>query len=91
MDLIDAIRSWIQENREDVIEEMDSDVIDTTCYMNNMEAVSTEIGATLLAAKGRKEKAELFLNFALRHDEYLKALKETLEENGMQFESHSQD
>lgn len=87
MDLIDAIRSWFQENRENVIEEMDSDVIDTTCNINNMEAVSTEIGATLSAARGRKEKAELFLDFALRNDEYLKALKKTLEENGMRVES----
>ena len=88
MDLIDAIRSWIQENRENVIEEMDSDVIDTTCNLNNMEAVSTEIGATLSTARGRKEKAELFLDFELGNDEYLKALKKTLEENGMRVGSN---
>ena len=64
-------------------------VIDTTCIMNIMERVSKEMKATWSGvSKGRKKKAELFLDFVLRKDEYLKALKETLEENGMKFENH---
>lgn len=64
LDLIDAISRWIQQNRDNVIEEIDSNVIDTTCTMNNTEGVSNEMKATWSdVTKGRKEKAELFFGF----------------------------
>lgn len=34
--------------------------------------------------KSRKEKATIFLDFALQKDEYVKALKKTMQENDMQ-------
>lgn len=35
--------------------------------------------------KGRQEKAMIFLDFVLQKDEYVKALKKTMEENGISF------
>lgn len=90
MDLIDAIRSWIQQNRENVIEEIDSDVVETT--INRMREVSTIVQSPWSdITKGRKEKAHIFLDFVLQKDEYVAALKNTMEENGFKFENQLQD
>lgn len=35
--------------------------------------------------KSRKEKAMIFLDFVLQKDDYVKALKKTMEENRIQF------
>lgn len=77
------MRFWIQENQETLLDEIDTDVIKTT--IDKMENVPNEVYISLKdQSKGRKEKAKIFLEFALRKDEYVLALQKTLKENGIE-------
>lgn len=50
-----------------------------------MEDVPNEVYTSWMdQSKGRKEKAKIFLKFALRKDEYVLALQKTLKENGIE-------
>ena len=61
---------------------MDADIIETT--VNNMEDVSNEVKDSWLdGSKSRKDRCTIFLDFVLQKDDYLKALKKTMEENGI--------
>lgn len=84
MILTAPIKKWIQQNREDLLDEIDSEFIKSTIY--HLEDVPEEVKTSWSdPSKSRKEKATIFLDFALQKDEYVKALKKTMEENGMQF------
>lgn len=81
--LIGPVRCWIQENQETLLDEIDTDFIETT--INHMEDVPNEVYTSWMdQSKGRKEKAKIFLKFALRKDEYVLALQKTLKENGIE-------
>lgn len=78
------LKKRIQQIREDVLDEIDSEFIKSTIYQ--LEDVPEEVKISWSDPnKSRKEKAKIFLDFALQKDEYVKALKKTMEENGMQF------
>lgn len=78
------VKKWIQKNREDLLDEIDADFIKSTIYQ--MEDVPEEVKISWSDLnKGRKEKAMIFLDFVLQKDEYVKALKKTMEENGIPF------
>lgn len=78
------VKKWIQQNREGLLDEIDSEFIESTIY--HLEDVPEEVKTSWSDPnKGRKEKATIFLDFALQKDEYVKALKKTMEEIGMQF------
>nr|XP_034326955.1 uncharacterized protein LOC105349046 isoform X4 [Crassostrea gigas] len=75
-------KKWIQQNREDLLDEIDSEFIKSTIYQ--LEDVPEEVKISWSDPnKSRKEKAKIFLDFALQKDEYVKALKKTMEEYGM--------
>lgn len=78
------VKKWIQQNRADLLDDIDSEFIESTiCHL---EDVTEEVKSSWSDPyKSRKEKATIFLDFALQKDEYVKALKKTMEENGMQF------
>nr|XP_022332998.1 uncharacterized protein LOC111130340 isoform X2 [Crassostrea virginica] len=77
-----TLRTWLIENRETILEEMDADIIEAT--VNNMEDVPDEVKESWSdGSKSRKERSKIFLDFVLEKDEYLKALKKTTEENGI--------
>lgn len=79
---IDSLKRWVEENRETILEEMDADIIETT--VNNMEDVPNEVKDSWLdGSKSRKDRCTIFLDFVLQKDDYLKALKKTMEENGI--------
>lgn len=79
-------KKWIQQNREDLLDEIDSGFIESTCTIYQLEDVPEEVKISWSDPnKSRKEKAKIFLDFALQKDEYVKALKKTMEEYGMQF------
>lgn len=76
-------KKWIQQNREDLLDEIDSEFIKSTIYQ--LEDVPGEVKTSWSDPnKSRTEKAKKFLDFALQKDEYVKALKKTIEEYGMQ-------
>lgn len=78
------VKKWIKKNREDLLDEIDADFIKNTIYQ--MEDVPEEVKISWSDPnKGRKEKAMIFLDFVLQKDEYVKALKKTMEENGIPF------
>lgn len=78
------VKKWIKKNREDLLDEIDADFIKNTIYQ--MEDVPEEVKISWSDLnKGRKEKAMIFLDFVLQKDEYVKALKKTMEENGIPF------
>lgn len=78
------LKKWIQQIREDLLDEIDSEFIKSTIYQ--LEDVPEEVKISWYDPnKSRKEKAKIFLDFALQRDEYVKALKKTMEEYGMQF------
>lgn len=67
-----------------LLEEIDSDFIETA--INYMEDVPEEVKKMWSdRSKDRKKRATVFLDFALRKDEYVRALQKTIEENGIQF------
>lgn len=79
---IDTLRNWVKENRETILEEMDADIIETT--VNNMEDVPDEVKDFWWdGSKSRKDRSKIFLDFVLEKDDYLEALKKTMEENGI--------
>ncbi|XP_052702119.1 uncharacterized protein LOC128178800 isoform X2 [Crassostrea angulata] len=76
-------KKWIQQNREDLLDEIDSGFIKSAIYQ--LEDVPEEVKTSWSDPnKSRTEKAKIFLDFALQKDEYVKALKKTMEEYGMQ-------
>lgn len=82
LNFIDTLRTWVNENRETILEEMDADIIEAT--VNNMEDVPDEVKESWSdGSKSRKDRSKIFLDFVLEKDEYLKALKKTTEENGI--------
>lgn len=84
MFLTAPIKKWIQQNREDLLDEIDSEFIKSTIYL--LDGVPEEVKTSWSDPnKSRKEKATIFLDFALQKDKYVKALKKSMEENGMQF------
>lgn len=87
---LDPLKCWIKDNRETLLDEIDSDFIETT--ISHMEDVPCEV-YTLCKdrSKGRKEKANTFLEFALKKDDYVLALQKTLEENKIFFNERHTD
>lgn len=78
------VKKWIQQNRENLLDEIDTEFIKSTIY--HMKDVPEEVKSSWSDfSKSRKEKATIFLEFALQKGEYVKALKKTIQENGMQF------
>lgn len=78
------MRNWIQQNQVHPLDEIDSDFIKTT--INYMEDVSEgDIKMWLDPQKGRKERAQIFLEFVQLRDDYVIALQKTMKENGTQF------
>lgn len=78
------LKKRIQQIREDLLDEIDSEFIKNTIYQ--LEDVPEEVKISWFDPnKSRKEKAKIFLDFALQNDEYVKALKKTMEEYGMLF------
>lgn len=84
------MKCWIKDNRETLLDEIDSDFIETT--ISHMEDVPCEV-YTLCKdrSKGRTEKAKTFLEFALKKDDFVLALQKTLEENNMFFNERHTD
>lgn len=84
------MKCWIEDNRETLLDEIDSDFIETT--ISHMEDVPCEV-YTLCRdpSKGRQEKAKRFLEFALRKDDYVLALQKTLKENNIFFNERHTD
>ncbi|XP_065942955.1 uncharacterized protein [Magallana gigas] len=81
---LSPLKKRIQQIREDVLDEIDSEFIKSTIYQ--LEDVPEDVKISWSDPnKSRKEKAKIFLDFALQKDEYVKALKKTMEEYGMQF------
>lgn len=79
---LSPVKKWIQQNRENLLDEIDADFIENTIY--HMENVPEEVKTSWSDRnKSRKAKASIFLEFALQTDEYIKALKRTIEENGI--------
>lgn len=87
---LDPLKCWIEDNRETLLDEIDSDFIETT--ISHMEDVPSEV-YTLCRdpSKGRQEKAKRFLEFALRKDDYVLALQKTLKENNIFFNERHTD
>lgn len=87
---LDPLKCWIKDNRETLLDEIDSDFIETT--ISHMEDIPCEV-YTLCKdrSKGRKEKANTFLEFALKKDDYVLALQKTLEENKIFFNERHTD
>lgn len=81
---LDPLKCWIKDHRETLLDEIDSDFIETT--ISHIEDVPCEV-YTLCKdrSKGRKEKANTFLEFALKKDDYVLALQKTLKENNIFF------
>lgn len=78
------MRNWIQQNQVHPLDEIDSDFIKTT--INYMEDVSEgDIKMWLDPQKGRKERAQIFLECVQLRDDYVIALHKTMKENGTQF------
>lgn len=78
------MRNWIQQNQVHLLDEIDSNFIKTT--INYMEDVSEgDIKMWLDPQKGRKERAQIFLEFVQLRDDYVIALQKTMKENGTQF------
>lgn len=78
------MRNWIQQNQVHLLDEIDSNFIKTT--INYMEDVSEgDIKMWLDPQKGRKERAQIFLEFVQLRDDYVIALHKTMKENGTQF------
>lgn len=78
------MKCWIKDNRETLLDEIDSDFIETT--ISHIEDVPCEV-YTLCKdrSKGRKEKANTFLEFALKKDDYVLALQFLKKENNICF------
>lgn len=77
-------RNWIQQNQVHLLDEIDSNFIKTA--INYMEDVSEgDIKMWLDPQKGRKERAQIFLEFVQLRDDYVIALQKTMKENGTQF------
>lgn len=87
---LDPLKCWIEDNRETLLDKIDSDFIETT--ISHMEDVPCEV-YTLCRdpSKGRQEKAKRFLEFALRRDDYVLALQKTLKENNIFFNERHTD
>mmetsp|Transcript_40994 Transcript_40994/g.65943 ORF Transcript_40994/g.65943 Transcript_40994/m.65943 type:complete len:496 (-) Transcript_40994:652-2139(-) len=82
-----SLKNWVEENRETILDEMDADIIETT--VNNMEDVPDAVKDSWSdGSKSRKDRCTIFLDFVLQKDDYLKALKKTMEENGIQCDNH---
>lgn len=78
------MKCWIQDNRETLLDEIDYDFIETT--ISHMEDVPCEVNTLCKdRSKGRKEKVNKFLEFALKKDDYVLALQKTLKENNISF------
>lgn len=78
------IKKRVQQNREDLLDEIDSEFIKSSIV--HFEDIPEELKISWSDPnKSRKEKAKIFLEFALQKDEYAKALNKTIEENRMQF------
>ena len=87
LNFIDYLKNWVEENRETILEEMDADIIETT--VNNMEDVPNEVKDSWSdGSKSRKDRCKIFLDFVLQKDDYLKALKKTMEEIGIHCDNH---
>uniref|UniRef100_K1Q1E0 Uncharacterized protein n=1 Tax=Magallana gigas TaxID=29159 RepID=K1Q1E0_MAGGI len=72
-------KNWIQQNRENLLDEIDSEFIKSIIQL---EDVPEEVKSSWFDPnKSRKEKATIFLDFVLQKDEYVKALKKTIEES----------
>nr|XP_022334759.1 uncharacterized protein LOC111131489 isoform X3 [Crassostrea virginica] len=81
---LDPVRNWIKQNQDIVLEEIDSDFIETA--MTYMEDISSDIQTQWSdGSKGRKDKAKIFLEYVLKSDHNVMALQKTFEENGIQF------
>lgn len=77
------LKKRIQQIREDLLDEIDSEFIRSTIYQ--LEDVPEGVKTSWSDPnKSRTEKAKIFLEFALQKDEYVEALKKTMEEYGMQ-------
>lgn len=77
------LKKRIQQIRENLLDEIDSEFIRRAIYQ--MEDVPEEVKTSWSDPnKSRTEKAKIFLDFALQKDEYVEALKKTMEEYGMQ-------
>lgn len=80
-----SVRCWIHKNRKTLLDEIDSDFIKTTFV--HMEDVPTEVLNSLIDTRyGRRQMAQMFLEFVLKKDDYVLALHKTWKENGMDFE-----
>ena len=87
LNFIDSLKNCVEENRETILDEMDADMIETT--VNNMEDVPDAVKDSWSdGSKSRKDRCTIFLDFVLQKDDYLKALKKTMEENGIQCDNH---
>lgn len=81
---IGPLRNWIQQKPDDLLDEIDSDFIKTT--IRCMENVHEEDEKKLLDPEiGRKTKAQNFLDFVQKSDDYVKALQKTMKERDIQF------
>lgn len=77
-----TVKNWIENNREKILDEIDYDFIKST--IDHMEDVPEVVKISWSdTSKSRKEKATIFLEFALQKEEYVRALKKTLEEYGI--------
>lgn len=80
-----SVRCWIHKHRKTLLDEIDSDFIKTTLV--HMEDVPTEVLNSLIDTRyGRRQMAQMFLEFVLKKDDYVLALHKTWKENGMDFE-----
>lgn len=78
-----TVKNWIENNREKILDEIDYDFFKST--IDHMEDVPEVVKISWSdTSKSRKEKATIFLEFALQKEEYVRALKKTLEEYGIQ-------
>lgn len=80
-----SVRCWIHKNRKTLLDEIDSDFIKTTLV--HMEDVPTEVLNSLIDTRyGRRQMAQMFLEFVLKKDDNVLALHKTWKENGMDIE-----
>lgn len=78
-----TVKNWIENNREKILDEIDYDFFKST--IEHIEDVPEEVKISWSdTSRSRKEKATIFLEFALQKEEYVRALKKTLEEYGIQ-------
>lgn len=81
--LIGPVGNWIQQNQDDLLDEIDSNVIETTInYMEDVSEGDKKMWSD--PQKGRKERAQIFLEFVQQRHDYVIALQKTMKENGIQ-------